>query len=141
MFFNSVQNFDSWKTYFGHPEGSMLGLLGALYQIGSLVSIPFVPMMADNIGRKIPIAIGCVIMVVGSVLQGSCQNLGSTYFANLLLDTASSHSEVPSTDNTHSIHGRPCPARFRKQSRSDCFSHAPHRVVPPSASWTFYYRL
>ncbi len=42
MFFNSVQNFEFWGNYFGHPEGSMLGLLGALYQIGSLVSIPIV---------------------------------------------------------------------------------------------------
>lgn len=42
MFFNSVQNFDSWKNFFGDPQGQTLGLLGALYQIGSLVSIPFV---------------------------------------------------------------------------------------------------
>jgi hypothetical protein len=42
MFFNSVQNFESWKDFFGDPEGSMLGLLGALYQIGSLASIPLV---------------------------------------------------------------------------------------------------
>lgn len=42
MFFNSVQNFDSWKDFFGNPAGSMLGLLAALYQIGSLISIPFV---------------------------------------------------------------------------------------------------
>lgn len=42
MFFNSVQNFDSWQIYFEHPEGSMLGLLAALYQIGSLVSMPLV---------------------------------------------------------------------------------------------------
>lgn len=42
MFFNSVQNFESWKDYFGNPQGSMLGLLGALYQIGSLFSIPLV---------------------------------------------------------------------------------------------------
>lgn len=42
MFFNAVQNFDEWKDYFGNPEGSLLGLLGALYQIGSLVSIPIV---------------------------------------------------------------------------------------------------
>lgn len=39
MLFNSVQNFDTWKDYFGHPEGSLLGLIGALYQIGSLASI------------------------------------------------------------------------------------------------------
>lgn len=38
------------------------------------------PIIADNFGRKLPIAIGCVIMVVGAVLQGACQNLGSTYY-------------------------------------------------------------
>lgn len=42
MFFNSVQNFEQWKDYFGRPEGSLLGLVGALYQIGSLASIPVV---------------------------------------------------------------------------------------------------
>jgi len=42
MFFNSVQNFETWKLYFKDPQGSKLGLLGALYQIGSLVSIPIV---------------------------------------------------------------------------------------------------
>lgn len=42
MFFGSVQNFEQWKDYFGDPRGSMLGLLSALYQIGSLVSIPLV---------------------------------------------------------------------------------------------------
>jgi hypothetical protein len=40
--FNAVQNFQSWKDFFNNPEGQMLGLLGALYQIGSLVSIPLV---------------------------------------------------------------------------------------------------
>jgi hypothetical protein len=42
MFFNSVQNFEPWKAFFKDPQGSMLGLLGALYQIGSLISIPIV---------------------------------------------------------------------------------------------------
>ncbi|GJC92457.1 hexose transporter protein [Colletotrichum higginsianum] len=42
MFFNSVQNFSSWQEFFDHPKGGQLGLLSALYQIGSLVSIPMV---------------------------------------------------------------------------------------------------
>lgn len=42
MFFGSVQNFETWKAFFDNPQGSMLGLIGALYQIGSLVSIPLV---------------------------------------------------------------------------------------------------
>lgn len=39
MFFNSVQIFQTWKDHFGNPQGSDLGLLGALYQIGSIGSI------------------------------------------------------------------------------------------------------
>jgi len=42
MFFNSVQLFQTWKDHFGNPQGSDLGLLGATYQIGSIVSILFV---------------------------------------------------------------------------------------------------
>lgn len=42
MLFNSVQNFETWRSLFGNPQGQLLGLLGALYQIGSLVSIFFV---------------------------------------------------------------------------------------------------
>lgn len=42
MFFNSVQNFEPWKKFFNDPHGSELGLLTALYQIGSLASIPIV---------------------------------------------------------------------------------------------------
>ncbi|KAL2131657.1 hypothetical protein VTI74DRAFT_4753 [Chaetomium olivicolor] len=96
MFFNSVQNFDSWQTYFDHPEGSMLGLLGALYQIGSLVSMPLVPLLADNFGRKLPIAIGCVIMIVGAVLQGACQNLGTFMGGRALLGFGNSLAQLSS---------------------------------------------
>lgn len=42
MFFNAVQNFETWLDFFDNPTGSTLGLLGALYQIGSLASIPLV---------------------------------------------------------------------------------------------------
>ncbi|KAL2141841.1 hypothetical protein VTI28DRAFT_1877 [Corynascus sepedonium] len=94
MFFNSVQNFKTWKDFFGDPKGSQLGLLGALYQIGSLVSIPLVPILADRIGRKIPIAIGCVIMVVGAVLQAACQNLGTFMGGRFLLGFGNSLAQL-----------------------------------------------
>lgn len=42
QFLNSVQNFDSWQTYFNHPKGSELGLLSALYMIGGVISIVLV---------------------------------------------------------------------------------------------------
>ncbi|KAH8201865.1 hypothetical protein TruAng_003952 [Truncatella angustata] len=76
-YFNAVQNFNSWLEAFDHPNGSTLGLLGALYQIGSLASIPLVPVLADNFGRKIPIAIGCLIMIAGGFVQGFATSMGA----------------------------------------------------------------
>ncbi|KAL2167526.1 hypothetical protein VTG60DRAFT_1149 [Thermothelomyces hinnuleus] len=94
MFFNSVQNFEIWENYFNHPTGSKLGVLGALYQIGSLASIPLVPILADRIGRKIPIAIGCVIMIVGAVLQAACRNLGTFMGGRFLLGFGNSLAQL-----------------------------------------------
>jgi len=96
MFFNSVQAFDEWKDYFGHPEGSELGLLGALYQIGSLVSIPLVPLIADNFGRKLPIAMGCAIMIAGAILQGACKNMGTFMGGRVLLGFGNSLAQISS---------------------------------------------
>lgn len=96
MFFNSVQNFDTWQEYFDHPSGSKLGLVGALYQIGSLVSIPIVPLIADNFGRKLPIAIGCAIMIVGAILQGTCKNLNVFMGGRVLLGFGNSLAQISS---------------------------------------------
>jgi hypothetical protein len=42
MMLNTSQNLDSWQTFFNTPSGSKLGLMNAIYQIGSLASFPFV---------------------------------------------------------------------------------------------------
>lgn len=42
MMLNTSQNLDSWQEYFNTPSGSKLGLMNAIYQIGSLASFPFV---------------------------------------------------------------------------------------------------
>lgn len=39
---NTSQNLDSWQNFFNTPSGSKLGLMNAIYQIGSLASFPFV---------------------------------------------------------------------------------------------------
>lgn len=96
MFFGSVQNFEQWKDYFDDPRGSQLGLLSALYQIGSLVSIPLVPIIADNLGRKLPIAIGCLFMIAGAVMQGACQNIGTFMGGRAVLGFGNSLAQISS---------------------------------------------
>jgi MFS family permease len=75
---NNLRMLDPFKHYFGDPQGSMLGLLTALYSIGAIVSLPVTPFIADHFGRKAAIALGCVVMVVGASVQGAAKNL--TYF-------------------------------------------------------------
>lgn len=96
MFFNAVQNFETWLDFFDNPSGSTLGLLGALYQIGSLVSIPLVPMICDNVGRKMPIVIGCVIMIVGAFIQGFSHSLGAFMGGRAMLGFGNSLSQISS---------------------------------------------
>ncbi|KAI1335644.1 sugar transporter [Xylariaceae sp. FL0016] len=95
-FLNAVQVFPTWKEYFGHPEGSRLGLLVALYQIGSIASIPLVPILADKFGRKLPIIIGCVIMIVGAIIQGTAQNLGAFMGGRVLMGFGNSLAQIAS---------------------------------------------
>ncbi|KAJ0359174.1 hypothetical protein COL922a_014579, partial [Colletotrichum nupharicola] len=50
---------------YNYPEGSTLGLLAASMSIGSMLAIPVVPYVADHLGRRVGVVIGCVIMLFG----------------------------------------------------------------------------
>lgn len=72
---NNLRILDTWTGYFGDPRGHTLGLLTALYSIGSIASLPVTPYIADHFGRKIAIALGCLIMIVGASVQAGSTNL------------------------------------------------------------------
>ena len=38
---NGLQILPVWQNYFNHPTGSILGLFGSIYSIGSLAGLPF----------------------------------------------------------------------------------------------------
>jgi len=59
---NGLQSLNVWQDYFHHPSGSLLGLFSAIMSIGSLVALPVVPYIADILGRRMGILIGCIIM-------------------------------------------------------------------------------
>ncbi|KAI1813132.1 general substrate transporter [Poronia punctata] len=95
-FLNSVQVFKQWQNHFGHPDGSELGLLVALYQIGSVVSIPLAPYFCDHFGRKTPIVIGCVIMIVGAILQGTAEGIGAFMGGRVMMGFGNSLAQIAS---------------------------------------------
>jgi MFS family permease len=75
--FNNIRIIEYWTDYFDDPHGGDLGLLTAMYSIGSIASLPIVPYMSDHWGRKTPIVIGCVIMIIAAAVQASAQSMSA----------------------------------------------------------------
>lgn len=94
MFFNSVQNFDPWNDRFGHPTGGKLGILGASYQIASVVAIPLVPIITDRWGRKLSIAVGFVVMIIGAAVQAAANDFGTFIGGRVLLGLGNPFAQV-----------------------------------------------
>ncbi|KAL6245012.1 hypothetical protein RBB50_007787 [Rhinocladiella similis] len=72
---NGLQSLQPWKDHFGNPSKGRLGILNAIMAAGSISAIPFVPYAADYLGRRMGILVGCIIMLVGVILQ----SIGSNY--------------------------------------------------------------
>lgn len=72
---NAMQFFPSWEDHMGNPSGDTLGRLSAMYSIGSIVSLPVAPYLSDHFGRRMPIILGCSIMVIAASIQTAAINL------------------------------------------------------------------
>ncbi|KAK4222287.1 lactose permease [Podospora fimiseda] len=71
---NSLQAVKSWVDYFDNPTSSRLGLLNAMYSLGALMSIPFIPKTSHLLGRRYTILLSSLIMILGASLQASSFN-------------------------------------------------------------------
>ncbi|KAI1047346.1 hypothetical protein LB505_012769 [Fusarium chuoi] len=96
MYMGVVQNFDTWNDFFDKPEGSRLGLLVALYQIGSVASIPLVPVIADRWGRRPCIALGFILMAIGAGLQAGAPDYATYSGGRVLLGFGNSFAQIAS---------------------------------------------
>ncbi|KAI0329657.1 hexose transporter [Cubamyces sp. BRFM 1775] len=82
---NGLQAVPSWDSFFNHPRSTILGLLSSLYSLGSMFSLPFVPIVTDRYGRRAAIIFGSVVMVIGAALQTASQDFAMFVVARFLL--------------------------------------------------------
>ncbi|KAI1212850.1 general substrate transporter [Annulohypoxylon truncatum] len=71
---NSLQAVSSWVDDFDNPTEGKLGLLNAMYSLGALMAIPFVPSVSQYLGRRWSIVIGSWILCMGAGLQAGSRN-------------------------------------------------------------------
>lgn len=126
---NNLRILNTWTDYFGDPQGSELGLLTALYSIGSIASLPITPYIADHFGRRMPIIMGCIIMVVGAGVQGGAHNLSSEL---IRLSSSNSWDEIL-TSCEHSVHGWPFLHGLRQLPCPTIVPSVAHRIVSSAA--------
>ncbi|KAK2776547.1 hypothetical protein FQN52_003444 [Onygenales sp. PD_12] len=66
---NGLQALPQWKLSFNDPGPSQRGLLNAIMPVGSIVALPVTPYIADILGRRVGVMTGCLIMIIGVILQ------------------------------------------------------------------------
>ncbi|KAI0518040.1 lactose permease [Xylaria bambusicola] len=73
----AINAMDTYQETFGlDGEGSTTGIIFIIYQIGQIASFPFCGLFADGYGRRWCIFIGCIIVLIGTAIQGSANHLG-----------------------------------------------------------------
>ncbi|KAI1394852.1 MFS general substrate transporter [Hypoxylon fuscum] len=72
---NSLQAVSSWVEYFDNPTEGRLGLLNAMYSLGALMAVPFIPSVSQFLGRRWSILAGSLILCVGAGLQAGARNV------------------------------------------------------------------
>ena len=87
---NGMQVLDSWQRRFGYPTGSALGFFGAANSIGGVIPFLFFSWIGDYWGRRIPTAIGSIIIAAGVLVEFFANSLNMYTGGKIVLGIGSS---------------------------------------------------
>ncbi|KAJ5621367.1 hypothetical protein N7528_006150 [Penicillium herquei] len=118
---NSLQSLTEWKDYFGNPTGAVLGVVNAAQSIGSVISLPFIGILSDRIGRRLTLLSGTIVIIIASIIQAASVKYGMFVFARVLVGVGSMLVVQPS------------PMLITE------LAYPTHRGKYTSAFWTIYY--
>lgn len=68
--YNSVQGSTNWVTYFNEPDANVIGAVNTAYTVGAIFGGFFLGgPIADFLGRKLGMGIGCVLVIASTFMQ------------------------------------------------------------------------
>jgi MFS family permease len=88
---NALQLSEYWADYYNNPKGEWLGFINSAYSLGAILSLPFVPILNERLGRRWSIFIGSWVMVGGAIIQCFAQN-STAFTPERLNQMLTSHS-------------------------------------------------
>ncbi|CAG9956465.1 unnamed protein product [Clonostachys rosea f. rosea IK726] len=87
---NGMQVLPTWQDTFGHPTGSTLGFFGASNAIGGVIPFIFLGWIGDVLGRRVPTAIGSIIIIAGALVEFFATSLNMYIGGKIVLGIGSS---------------------------------------------------
>jgi sugar porter (SP) family MFS transporter len=87
---NGMQVLTQWLDQFGNPTGATLGLFGAANAIGGVFPFLFLGWLGDKFGRRLPTAIGSVIIIAGALIELFATSLAMYIGGKIVLGVGSS---------------------------------------------------
>ncbi|KAL1965474.1 hypothetical protein VTN77DRAFT_5730 [Rasamsonia byssochlamydoides] len=84
----SINSYQQYRAYFGFdPKAGTpsTGIVYAIYTIGNIVGSFFAGPFTDFRGRRVGMALGAIFIIVGTIVQATCHNLGAFMGGRFLL--------------------------------------------------------
>jgi MFS family permease len=110
--FNALSENDQFLEFFnGSTTGTFQAIVSSMYQIGGVVSLPFIGPSIDTWGRRTGMFIGAFIIVIGSITQGTCvltgsihQFMGGRFLLGFGVNVVASAGPVYVIEVSHPVH-------------------------------------
>ncbi|KAH8594249.1 general substrate transporter [Bisporella sp. PMI_857] len=67
----NLVNGKAFNDTFGNPDATMVGLIVAIYEVGCFLGSVITAICGEQLGRRKSIAFGCIIMIIGALLQAT----------------------------------------------------------------------
>lgn len=91
---NGLQAIPEWKKYFNNPSGSVLGFISASLFLPAIFT-PFVASWINGLwGRKICLAVGSILLILGAFLNAFAPNLGTFIGGRVIIGAAGPFGKI-----------------------------------------------
>lgn len=100
---NGLQAMDQWQTYFNEPSGNTLGLISASLFLPAIVTPYIASWISDTWGRKICLAVGSLILILGAFINAFANSLGMFIAGRVLVGAAGPFGKITAIALLHEI--------------------------------------
>jgi MFS family permease len=71
-----LQSLPAWNAFFNTPASLRLGVFAATLFLPGIPGVFLAEAITTRFGRRVPIWIGCILVIVGSIIMTCSQNEG-----------------------------------------------------------------